>query len=75
MEIDIKTVRNFAVLRELVDGRYLWLPKTGRNLACSEDWQIGYLLSDNTTIQGDLTLREVVELLDENDIGMVIPQI
>lgn len=69
--------RTLSVVKELARGRQLILPD-GRVVAMGEDMSIGFVITDSNGEDciGSLStmdLRRLNRLLDENDIGKVIP--
>lgn len=71
MEVDVELVRNIGVFRELLRGKTLHLPVTNETLAISETWRVGYLGEDGN-VSGDLTVSQIIWLLNQNQIGLTI---
>ena len=73
---DIK--RTLSIVRQLAHGQYLSLPD-GNRIAMAEDMTIGIMMprdedgGEFISPLSEMTLRQLNDLLDEHNIGMVIP--
>lgn len=72
--------RTVSIIKELYSGKRLHLG-TGHTIAMGEDLSIGFVFRNMTTGEetvgglATLDLKQLNQLLNENNIGMVIPDV
>ena len=73
IELRMKIGSALAAIRQMAQGKRLMLPD-GRVVGMGDDASVGFVsqLQDGERVTGSLTVKDVIELMEQHGLGPVI---